>query len=634
MFPERGVDFGRMHYTALHDQRIAALLERTDADAVIATRPILNGYLARHGQQRCLRIGQEHLSFDAHSDQLREDQNSAMAAGLDAFVTVSEADAGLYRAALPDVRAEVLCIPNGVPAPAVEQAPPDSKVIVAAGRLVAVKRYDQLIDAFAKVAAEHPDWTLRIYGRGPAKSALRRQIDELGLYDRVFLMGAVSPIETEWAKGSIAAVSSDMESFGMTIVESMHCGVPVTATDCPHGPAEIISHGEDGLLVPLDGGADAYAGALTTLITDQELRLRLGHAARAKAGTYAPSAIGRRYEQLFHELSRKQNRRGQDESPAPGKTSLLSRLRASLGKARPSSRPASAADPAEEPAGDAEPPLIQSVTSVRATADGGLSVRLDSASLPSGPLDFVARLRKDPARREIRVPVSSAASTSGHSGVDIAVERQEHRLAEGRWDCYIAPRGTNRRRRLVARLVEQARLVTLPPVVGKDGLSAWIPYRTTDGFLAVRTWQRPAHAEVDHTFIGADSATVTATVLGGAELPAEGATVNASCREGRAYDFAMPARFLGDGRFQFTVPYGEALARRSVEHDLWDLRLLTTATAEPVPVGRVTGDIVERKKTDACPALEMVHPERGATRVKPFFTVTNDLALSVRDARG
>ncbi|MZD09718.1 glycosyltransferase family 4 protein, partial [Streptomyces sp. SID5785] len=152
MYHERGTRTGRLRYTALHDARISAFLAGTDADVVIATRPILNGYLARHGAGRYLRIGQEHLSFDGHAEDVRRHQNVALAR-LDAFVTVSEADAARYRAELPQVRTAITCVPNGVPAPGVERAPLDSKVIVAAGRLIPVKRYDRLVDAFAEVAA-------------------------------------------------------------------------------------------------------------------------------------------------------------------------------------------------------------------------------------------------------------------------------------------------------------------------------------------------------------------------------------------------------------------------------------------------------------------------------------------------
>jgi hypothetical protein len=100
MYPDSGVSFGPMAPSRLTDERIAAYLRGTDADVVITTRPILNGYLARYGGDRLIRIGQEHLTHDSHLPRLRADQNAALAE-LDAFVTVSEADAAIYRAALP-----------------------------------------------------------------------------------------------------------------------------------------------------------------------------------------------------------------------------------------------------------------------------------------------------------------------------------------------------------------------------------------------------------------------------------------------------------------------------------------------------------------------------------------------------
>ncbi|WP_405894314.1 glycosyltransferase family 4 protein [Streptomyces sp. NBC_00104] len=608
MFPYTGAT-GNLPYTALQDERIGGFLARTEADVVIATRPDLNGYLARDGRRRYLRVGQEHLSLDQYGEPLRTDQNNAIA-GLDAYVTVSEADAAQYRAALPHVTTAIVCVPNGVRAPAVERSTLDSQVIVAAGRLIPIKRYDRLVNAFAKVAAEHPGWTLRIYGRGPQKENLREQIDRLGLHDRAFLMGAVSPIETEWAKGAVAAVSSDMESFGMTIVEAMHCGVPVVATDCPHGPGEIIADGEDGILVPLDGDVDAYADALNRIVTDEALRERLGKGALEKADAYAPSVIARRYETLFEELSRSR-RRGWDGA---------ARLRQFAARAvRP--RPAKAAPEAH---GSAPTPAAHA----RATPDGGVTVLLDPAELPSGPLDFIARLRRDPGKRQVRVPVlPSADAPDTVSGATL--HRVEHTLAEGRWDCYVAPRGTNKRVRLTARMVEQAALVGRAPSVDQRGVGAWIPYATADGFLAVRSWLRPAHAEIDTVEVGDGSVTVTATLYGaayGAAAPVgEGAVVRVVSRTDTAYDFSVAAWAVGERGFRFTVPYGEIMARRSVEHDLWDLHL------GEVPVGRIGGDVVERRKTDLVPGQVFQHGERGRTRVRPYFTVNNELALSAKD---
>ncbi|WP_200308406.1 glycosyltransferase family 4 protein [Streptomyces adelaidensis] len=613
MFPYSGAT-GNMPYTALQDERIGGFLARTDADVVIATRPDLNGYLARDGRRRYLRVGQEHLSLDQYREPLRTDQNEAIA-GLDAYVTVSEADAAQYRAALPDVTTTIVCVPNGVHAPAVERSSLDSRVIVAAGRLIPIKRYDRLVNAFAKVAAEHPGWTLRLYGRGPEKANLRERIDRLGLHDRVFLMGAVSPIETEWAKGAVAAVSSDMESFGMTIVEAMHCGVPVVATDCPHGPGEIITDGEDGLLVPLDGDVDAYADTLKRVVADEALRERLGAGALKRADAYAPAVIARRYETLFEGLAKSRRRRW--DGPARLRQLALAVRR------RPATAPA-------EPEGSAPTPPAPTAHA-RATADG-VTVLLDPAELPAGPLDLIVRLRRDPGKRQLRVPVLPSADAPD-TVVRATLDRAEHTLPEGRWDCYVAPRGTNKRVRLAARLVEQAALVGREPQVDRRGVTACIPYATADGFLALRAWLRPAHAEVDAVEVGEGAVTVTATVYGVGVAVAVGpdARVLAVSREDSAYDFSVPVHSVGERGVRFTVPYGEVMGRRSVEHDLWDLRLVPGVGAEAVPVGRIGGDVVERRKTDLVPGEVFDHAERGRTRVKPYFTVGNELALSVRD---
>jgi glycosyltransferase involved in cell wall biosynthesis len=287
-------------YSRLHDERARAYLSGCTADVIVGTRPGLNVYLARFGPRRALRVGQEHLRHDAHSPKLRRVLADEYRA-LDAVVTTTRADAEVYRARmrLPGVRVEP--VPNIVPPVVLPPSAGGAPVVAAAGRLVRGKRYDLLIQAFAKVAAQLPDWQLRIYGGGPEKDALQQLVHELGLSGRALLMGVCPVIEEEFAKASLVAVTSDAESFGMTLVEAMRCGVPVVSTDAPLGPREIVRDGVDGLLVPC-GDAGALAAALLELMEDAPRRRAMGEAALAGAHRYDAEPIVRRYELLFAEL--------------------------------------------------------------------------------------------------------------------------------------------------------------------------------------------------------------------------------------------------------------------------------------------------------------------------------------------
>ncbi|KAB1977397.1 glycosyltransferase family 4 protein [Streptomyces triticiradicis] len=298
VFPR--AEYRYREYSELTDRRIGEWLAGTDADVVIGTRPGLNVHLALQAPRHVARIGQEHLTLDRHPPRLRSALRRAYRR-LDTLTTVTEADAAAYRRRmhLPGVRVEAL--PNSVPDPVLPPADGTAKVIVAAGRLVPVKRYDLLIEAFALIAADCPGWQLRIYGKGEEHDRLRRLVTDLGLYDRVLLMGAVTLMEAEWVKGSIAVAASDSEAFGMTIVEAMSCGLPVVSTDCPHGPGEIIEDGVDGRLVPV-GDRDALGAALREAVRDDEWRLRAGRAARKNARRFAPGPVVTQAERLLTEV--------------------------------------------------------------------------------------------------------------------------------------------------------------------------------------------------------------------------------------------------------------------------------------------------------------------------------------------
>jgi glycosyltransferase involved in cell wall biosynthesis len=314
-------------YHRLTEQRVIDWLRQTDADVVVGTRARLNALLARFGPRHAVLVGQEHLTHDNHSHRLRTELQRWYG-GLDALVT-TEADARDHRRGMRLPRTRVLAIPDSVPEPSVPPADAAAKVVVAAGRLARVKRYEMLVDAFALAGAACPDWSLRIYGDGTERARIADRIAHHGLGDRVFLMGSATPIEAEWVKGSIAAVTSAHESFGMTIVEAMRCGLPVVSTDCPHGPGEIIRHGVDGCLVPRDS-TRGVADALLALMRDDGRRAEMGRAARVSAEKrFTPDGVADRYERLFSALV--EERAGRPAPEPPGLADRAAVLAATAG---------------------------------------------------------------------------------------------------------------------------------------------------------------------------------------------------------------------------------------------------------------------------------------------------------------
>ncbi len=196
-------------------------------------------------------------------------------------------------------RSIVKVIPNPISAPG-GMAEGGAHVLTAAGRLTPQKGFDMLIDAFAKVAERNPQWSLNIWGEGEMRRELEAQVRRLGLEQRVRLPGTSKP--GEWiCDGGIMLLSSRYEGFPNVLGEAMAAGMPVVAYDCAFGPAEMITHGVDGVLVP-PNDVDALAGAMAHLMNDPALRRRLGQTARRTAVRFAPEAIIGEWELLIGEV--------------------------------------------------------------------------------------------------------------------------------------------------------------------------------------------------------------------------------------------------------------------------------------------------------------------------------------------
>jgi glycosyltransferase involved in cell wall biosynthesis len=269
---------------------------------VIGTRIGINLAIARVGHPRAHRIAQEHLQVSNYRSGVRRSIRTWFPR-LDVVTSLTRVDAEAYARLFPEGRPAIARVPNAIPDGFPEPASVDNHRVIAVGRLAPVKAFDQLIEAFAKVAADHPDWDLRIVGAGALRRQLQERIDGLGLRGRAVLAGRSSEVDRELATASIFVLSSHHESLPLTVLEAMAAGLTIVSYACQTGPVELLTHDRDALLAEPQDVAD-LTDKLRTAMDDRDLRSRLSRQAQAEARTYAVTPVTQRWLQLFDDLER------------------------------------------------------------------------------------------------------------------------------------------------------------------------------------------------------------------------------------------------------------------------------------------------------------------------------------------
>ena len=149
------------------------------------------------------------------------------------------------------------------------------KTIVSAGRFVAQKGYETLIDAFATVYKRHPEYQLILYGNGPDKDAYLERAEKLGIKERMQFPGYVKNVTEAVREDGVFVLSSVFEGIPNALIEAMSVGIPTVSADCSPGGADFLTNGgELGLLVPV-GDSEKMADAICRVIEDQELSKKL-----------------------------------------------------------------------------------------------------------------------------------------------------------------------------------------------------------------------------------------------------------------------------------------------------------------------------------------------------------------------
>lgn len=175
----------------------------------------------------------------------------------------------------------------GLPSEVRDKAP----YVVSIGRLTEAKDFPTLLRAYA-TSALRGSHRLIIVGEGEQRMNLENLMRDLGLTDRVVFTGAMDNPYRVLADASLHVLSSRWEGYPNVLLEALALGVPVVATDCPHGPREILEDGRYGRLVPV-GDAVALASAM-----DAELK-RLSPGPEVVLAAHQPRIIASYYLALL-----------------------------------------------------------------------------------------------------------------------------------------------------------------------------------------------------------------------------------------------------------------------------------------------------------------------------------------------
>jgi glycosyltransferase involved in cell wall biosynthesis len=175
-----------------------------------------------------------------------------------------------------------------------DDVPDDARILLSTSRLVVQKGIDDAVRALAQLPE---DTVLVVLGEGPQRRALEGLARELGVEERMFLLGRVPDVAAWLRRATVYVHPARWEGFGLGVLEAMHAALPVVATRVSSLP-ELVADGETGLLVP-SGDPASLAHAIAEALTRPEL----GAAGLARArNDFSVDRMATRTVELYERL--------------------------------------------------------------------------------------------------------------------------------------------------------------------------------------------------------------------------------------------------------------------------------------------------------------------------------------------
>ena len=179
-------------------------------------------------------------------------------------------------------------------------AKPEEKILLHISNFRPVKRVLDVVRILDRVTREVPAVLLMV-GEGPERSSAQALARRLGLQDRVRFLGTQESIEEIAGMADVFLLPSELESFGLSALEAMACGVPVVGSDAG-GLPEVVKHTETGYLLPV-GDVEGMAARTLEILKCDERRRAMGRAGRRRAeALFGAERIVNQYERYYEKV--------------------------------------------------------------------------------------------------------------------------------------------------------------------------------------------------------------------------------------------------------------------------------------------------------------------------------------------
>lgn len=281
----------------LRKRKMINYIKNCNSDIIISTRIFHNNILSKYASNTCTRIAWEHNYHNNNKTYIKKLISSVKK--LDYFVVVSKTLYNDYENLLAESNCKCVFIPNMINKNTQELSKVDNYNLVSVSRLSSEKGLYDLIDVVGLVKDSIKQVKLNIIGDGVLFKDLDCYIKNKNLSQNIKLLGykKTDDVYKYLSKSSLYVMTSFTESFGIVILESFSCGVPVIAFDSAIGACELINE-NNGYLIS-NRNKEKMAETIVNYFNDDKLRVKLSKGTQKELNYYLSHNVCKLWEKIL-----------------------------------------------------------------------------------------------------------------------------------------------------------------------------------------------------------------------------------------------------------------------------------------------------------------------------------------------